>query len=154
MKGVLNLVNHHGCGFTSWQSGEPVSWITANLEDHHIFPRAYLSKQASKTKDESLTPVLWDCVVNRTLIPKISNIKVSNKSPSTDLGEIRAENVKLEDALDRHLIPRELEAGDYDDAYSIFLDDRAKLYLSAIQTHAIDARAALMAEIAVATVGT
>ena len=89
-----------------------------------------------------------DCVVNRTLIPKLTNIKVSNKAPSKYLAKIRDENGKLEEALDRHLIPRGLESGEYDDLYSIFLDDRAVLILSAIKTHVIDARAALLADIA------
>jgi hypothetical protein len=147
-KGVLNLVNYDSGGFTSWQSGEPVSWMTGNLEDHHIFPKDYLAKHAIKTADDTLTPVLIDCVVNRTLIPKLTNIKVSNKPPSKYLGEIRGENGKLEHALDRHLIPRELESGEYDDLYALFLDDRAKLFLAAIKTHVVEARVALLSEIA------
>jgi hypothetical protein len=151
-KGILNLVNYDTGGFTSWQSGEPVSWSTGNLEDHHIFPKDYLGKQVARAGDQSLTPVLIDCVVNRTLIPKLTNTKVSNKPPSKYLAKIRESNGKLEEALDRHLIPRGLESGEYDDVYSIFLDDRAKLFLKAIKTHVIDARTALLEEIAAAAV--
>ena len=149
-KGIINLVNYDSGGFTSFDSGEPVLWSTSNLEDHHIFPKAYLNKQASKANDESITPIIIDCVVNRTLIPKLTNIKVSNKPPSKYLTDIRKKNGKLEDALDRHLIPRELETGAYDDMYSIFLEDRAKLFLAAIKTHVVDARDNLLAEIAAA----
>ena len=149
-KGILNLVNFDSGGFTSLDSGEPVSWLTSNLEDHHIFPKAYLNKQAAQAKDDSPTPILIDCVINRTLIPKLTNIKVSAKPPSKYLTEIREKNGKLGEALDRHLIPRELEFGAYDDVYSIFLEDRAKLFLAAIKTHVVDARANLLAEIAAA----
>jgi hypothetical protein len=145
-KGILNLVNFDGGGFTAWHSGEPVSWMTGNLEDHHIFPKDYLGKQAAKGGNDSITPVLVDCVVNRTLIPKLTNIKVSNKPPSEYLTMIRQSNGKLEEALDRHLIPRGLEAGDYDDLYTIFLDDRAERFLKAIKLHVLDAREALLAE--------
>lgn len=146
-KGVINLVNLATGGFTSWQSGQPVSWQTSSLEDHHIFPKDYLNKIAA-AGDDALTPVLIDCVVNRTLIPKLTNIKVSNKKPSTYLGELRAKNGQLEAALDKHMIPRSLESGEYDDVYTIFLDDRAKHILNAIKVHVIDARTSLLKDIA------
>lgn len=144
-KGLFNLVNFHTGGFTAWDSGEPVSWSTSNLEDHHIFPKDYLNKRAEKG-DESITPVLVECVVNRTLIPKLTNIKVSNKPPSEYLEIVRKKNPKLDDALQRHLIPKALGSGDYDDLFQIFLDDRAKLLQQAIGTHVLDARQGLLKE--------
>jgi hypothetical protein len=47
--------------------------------------------------------VAIDCVVNRTLIPKLTNIKVSNKPPSKYLGEIKAKNPKISEALQSHM---------------------------------------------------
>lgn len=46
------------------------------------------------------------------------------------------------------MIPRAIESGDYDDVYSILSEDRAKLIWKAIDTHVIEARRALLAEIA------
>jgi hypothetical protein len=147
-KGIVNLVNYDAGGLTSWESGERVSW-TSSPEDHHIFPNDYLRKR-EKSGDTSINPTLIDCVVNRTLIPKVLNIKVSNKKPSTYLSEVRVKNQKLEIVLDAHMIPRELELGDYDDLYTVFLEDRAKRILRAITTHATEARISLVQEIAAA----
>jgi hypothetical protein len=50
------------------------------VDDHHIFPRGFLG--------ESVPTTLVDCVLNRTLIDKITNIKISAKAPSAYLGEM------------------------------------------------------------------
>lgn len=131
-KGILNLVHYTSGGLVSLQSGDKMSW-DSNLEDHHIFPKDYLKKRVEKMEIDPSIGI--DCVVNRTLIPKLTNIKASNKAPSVYLNKILEQNKNLGAALDKHLIPAELAEGAYDDLYDLFLEDRAKKILAAIEKH-------------------
>lgn len=135
-RGILNFINYSGGGLVSWDSGDFLS-TDSNLEDHHIFPRDYLDR-TFKSQDDPQK--LIDCVVNRTLIPKLTNIKVSNKPPSEYLQELAKKNGRLPDALARHLIPVESINGDYDDLYELFLEDRAKLLLSSLAANVFGVR--------------
>ena len=129
-RGILNFVNYTGGGLVSWDSGDLLS-MDSNLEDHHIFPRDYLER--TFTAADTDVAKLIDCVVNRTLIPKLTNIKVSNKPPSEYLRDLSTKNPNLSDALRRHLIPSDLPDGGYDELYSVFLEDRAKLVITALE---------------------
>jgi hypothetical protein len=135
-RGILNFINYAGGGLVSWDSGDVLSMDS--MEDHHVFPRDYLQRtfKAGETDAEKLS----DCVVNRTLIPKLTNIKVSNKAPAEYLSELQKKNEKLADALNRHLIPQELMHGDYDDLYEVFLEDRAKIVIRALEQTVFAAR--------------
>lgn len=125
-RGILNVVNARSNGLTDWKNLTKLSF-NSKLEDHHIFPKDYLKKNLKDVSDK-----LMDCVLNRTLIPKITNIKIGAKKPSIYLQEIAKENGKLINSLGAHLIPQELMNGKFDDAYEIFLEERANLILEAI----------------------
>jgi hypothetical protein len=142
-KGILNFINYFRGGFLNLENNNPVS-MSSNLEDHHIFPNDYLRKNWAKVHDTLDSDVAIDCVVNRTLIPKLTNIKVSNKPPSKYLGEIRQKNPNIEIALSSHLMSRDLLGGEYDEAYDFFLDERATAILGAIKAHVLEPRAALL----------
>ncbi|MEJ0084492.1 MAG: DUF262 domain-containing protein [Pseudomonadota bacterium] len=122
-KGIHNLVHFISGGLINWQGGDRLS-PESSLEDHHIFPRDYLLKVLEKKDADSVR--MTDCVVNRTLIPKLQNIRISNKPPSKYLAELQVKNPKLATALEAHFIPKDLIGGTYDDIYEIFLEDRAK----------------------------
>lgn len=142
--GVLNLVHHVSSGLVNWQNGDRLS-PASSLEDHHIFPKDYLKKRADEGEND---PIKWtDCVVNRTLIPKIQNIKIGNKSPSRYLQELKEKNPRIEDALNAHLLPAELVSGLYDDMYEIFLDERADRIVRLIDEIVIQGKAQLVAEL-------
>lgn len=142
-KGILNLINFHSGGLVGWESGAIVS-ATDDLDDHHIFPRDFLKKAL---KDSDLdTEIEIDSVVNRCLIPKLANLKASNKAPSVYLAELTKRNTHLADALRRHLVPVELISGDYDDIYDIFLEDRGKNIMAALTEHVFDVRTRLIEE--------
>lgn len=143
-KGILNLIHYSCGGLVSLQSGDKMTW-DSQLEDHHIFPKDYLSKHI-KNNDIDLF-VAGDCVVNRTLIPKLTNIKASNKAPSVYLAEIQKQNPKLKLALEKHLIPSELADAAYDDLYDIYLEDRAKQILGAIETHVYEAQESIVKQL-------
>jgi hypothetical protein len=80
-KGVLNLINFQTGGFLNLENGNLIS-AASNLEDHHIFPNDYLKKNRATVHDTLDSEVAIDCVLNRTLIQKLTNVRVSNKMPS------------------------------------------------------------------------
>jgi len=118
-KGILNLVSYATGGYLNFENGNPGS-VASNLEDHHIFPNDYLRKNWAEVHDSLDSVVAIDCVVNRTLIPKLTNVRVSNKPPSKYLGEIRARNPNIATPLKSHLLSEELLSGDYDKNYDYF----------------------------------
>ena len=142
-KGVLNLVNYHSGGFLNFENGNPVS-IASNLEDHHVFPQDYLKKNWAHVHESLDSEIAIDCVVNRTLIPKLTNVKVSNKPPSTYLSEIKLKNANIAKALRSHMLTDDLLSGDYDENYDYFLEERASAILQAIKTNILEPKAAVL----------
>lgn len=135
-RGILNLVNYESKGLLDWKNTRKLSF-NSRLEDHHIFPKDYLHKQY---KDDESVSELVDSVINRTLIPKITNIKIGKSTPSKYLQQLKSENPDLERCLSSHLIPDRLMSGFYDKDYLNFLEERAKAIFSLIQAHVINAR--------------
>ncbi|MGD8781534.1 MAG: DUF262 domain-containing protein [Ignavibacteria bacterium] len=119
-KGILNLINFHVQGFIDWKNSSKLNF-NSKLDDHHIFPKEYLRKNNSQ-----LLPNMIDTVVNRTLIPKITNIKIGSKKPSVYLQELSKDNPNLEQSLTNHLIDPLLIGGTLDDEYDEFINKRAK----------------------------
>ena len=144
-KGILNLVNYYGGGFLNLENNTRAS-MSSNLEDHHIYPKDYLRKNWAHVHSTLDSDVAIDCVVNRTLIPKLTNIKVGNKPPSKYLKEIQIKNPNIEIALKSHAISAELLSGDLDEMYDYFLDERADTILEAIKTCVSDPIAKILQE--------
>lgn len=130
-------------GYLNFENGNPVS-IASNLEDHHIFPNDYLKKNWASVHESLDSEVVIDCVVNRTLIPKLTNIKVSNKPPSKYLMEIKAKNTNIAKALRSHMLKEDILSGDYDKNYDYFLNERSEMILEAIRKHITEARAGFL----------
>jgi hypothetical protein len=82
--------------------------ITANMileekiDDHHIFPQAYIAEH-----EPNVSATTRDCVLNRTLIDKITNIRIGKRPPSEYLAEIATSigDDVLEEVLESHLLP-------------------------------------------------
>jgi hypothetical protein len=138
-KGVLNLVNYATGGYLNFENGNPVS-MASTLEDHHIFPNDYLKSEWSQVQEALDSDIAIDCVINRTLIPKLTNIKVSNKAPSKYLLEIKVKNPNIVKALESHMLNGELLSGDYDKNYDYFISERSDAVLAAIRTHITEPR--------------
>ncbi|TGL69742.1 GmrSD restriction endonuclease domain-containing protein [Leptospira kmetyi] len=75
-RGIFCLINFEKKGYKDWNNGSNVSFNSEKLEDHHIFPRKYIQTLYS---DDSEELKIVDSIVNRTLIPKISNIKLAER---------------------------------------------------------------------------
>ena len=115
-KGILNLINFEKKGLLNWNNDAKLS-LNSILEDHHIFPKNYLQNSLSSEAEKDLI----DCVANRTLIPKIQNIKISDQTPSAYLAGIKIANPEIEKSLENHLITKELLNGEYDKEFNFFL---------------------------------
>lgn len=132
-KGILNLINFHAGGLIDWNNDSKLS-LNSELEDHHIFPKAFLEKNLLNISDKDFI----DCVGNRTLVPKKLNIKISAQKPSEYLQAIKEKNPNFDTTLDNHLIPRELIAGEMDAEFMFFLEMRVEEIFKAFQKHVVD----------------
>lgn len=96
------------------------------VDDHHIFPRAYLNPPA----DEPAYPrQLVDCILNRTLIDAETNQRIGKRPPNQYLGEIRDElepvaQGAFAEVLDSHLLPTGPDSPLIDADFAAFLDWR------------------------------
>lgn len=91
---ALSLRNHP-LDFHAGQPLTPQRISIDQIDDHHVFPQAYLPKDMAKP--------LKDCVLNRTLIDRKTNISILAKAPSAYLGA-------MSDALSPELLTRILES--------------------------------------------
>lgn len=141
-KGILNIINYYSGGLLDWQNSSRLTF-NCKLEDHHIFPKEYLKLSLSDFDEGS---DLVECVLNRTLIPKITNIKIGKKSPSKYLKELQSQNNNLTKCLKTHLIPDDTVDGLYDDFFEDFLKERANLIFSIISNVVLDKQAYILKE--------
>lgn len=145
-RGILNLLGYATQGLSDWNSTQKIN-TTMDLEDHHIYPRAYIS---NSTKLEDMSPneaeQLVDCVVNRTLIPKIVNIQVGKKAPSVYLSDLqKKQNSQLAACLSSHLIPEEIITDStWDTLFKLFLEERAQSIYSLIEHYTTEYSAAMI----------
>lgn len=122
-RGVIALILRNGA-----QDFHKGGRITAGMmhqqkiEDHHLFPQAYLAENRP-----DINTTLRDCVLNRTLIDKDTNARIGKRVPYDYLSEIKeAVGVDyLSDTLKSHLLPESLSS--WKDPFESFLDERQKL---------------------------
>lgn len=74
--------------------------IEHNVDDHHLFPAAYLDRHNVPTR-------LRDCVLNRTLIDRKTNIRIRDRAPSIYWQEISVARTpeRFDQLLNSHLLP-------------------------------------------------
>ena len=92
-------------GARDFHSGDLLTWDRVHddqINDHHIFPQAYLRDLESPVEAK-----LRDSVLNRALIDKITNIRIGKRPPSDYLQEIADEvgDVRLDSILKSHMLP-------------------------------------------------
>ena len=109
------------CGAMDLPSGESLAFEhigeNVELEAHHIFPKAYLAKQAGVREEEI------DQLANIAFITKRKNLQIGSKSPAEYLGELADENLEN---LRSQWIPTD-RALWRPSAYSRFLEQRSRL---------------------------
>lgn len=119
---LLNFINYSAGGLLDWNNSSKISF-TDKVDDHHIFPKEYLNEILDEEADKNLI----NSVANRTLIPKITNIKIGKKAPHVYMSELLNNNPDFLNVLDNHLIPKDTQSGLYENFYDTFIEDRAKL---------------------------
>lgn len=137
-RGVLNLLAYAAGGLYDWSNTQRISLATTELDDHHIYPQAYITSRPELDIDNDEAEQLVDSVVNRTLIPKRLNIRIGKRSPSDYMKELQVKNPQLATCLDSHLIPQEiLSDHTWDGLFGTFLEERAKKIFALIEQYAI-----------------
>jgi hypothetical protein len=109
--------------------------ITANMiqenkiDDHHVFPQGYIAEKLPKVNN-----LLRDCILNRTLIDKATNIRIWKRSPSDYLSEIATEiGDKFAQMISSHLLPDSKESPLLNDDFETFINQREKKFWQKIQ---------------------
>jgi len=131
-KGFLNFIGYAHGGLVDWRNGDRLSF-NSDVDDHHIFPKKYLSN--SSTEDDA---EITDSILNRALIPKLTNIKIGGQRPSAYLGQLTKSNPNLQSALDNHLIPAGIVQGTFDENYLGFLQARGNAFADVFNAHLLD----------------
>ena len=138
-KGTLNLVNFAARGLPDWNNTQKIT-SASKPEDHHIYPRGFLMESSQLDMDDSSVDDLADCVVNRTLMPKLTNITVGKRPPREYLLDIAKKNGKLSSCLEQHLIdPTILDDCTWDSYFQAFLDDRAEKIYELVDRYVVQA---------------
>lgn len=114
---ALSLRNHP----LDFHAGEPLTpakMATDQVDDHHVFPQAYLPGEMGRQAK--------DCVLNRTLIDRVTNQRISAKAPSVYLAEMQAElrPDTVAAILRSHSLPEAPEGPLFGDDYEAFLSWR------------------------------
>ena len=137
-RGVLNLLGYAQKGLRAWNNGD-ILRADMTLEGHHIYPRAYIAQTQTLKLDVNLSEAeeLLDSVVNITLIPKLTNIKIGKRPPSQYLADLKQSNKNLHDCLASHLVnPAIIDDRSWDLHFKRFLDERAQKLVEIIQRFA------------------
>ena len=92
--------------------------IEHNVDDHHVFPQGFLNKQ-------DVAPRLRDCILNRTLIDRKTNIRISDRAPSDYMTEVRdALKEGFPKLLESHHLPAAPDSPLWKNDFGAFLDWR------------------------------
>lgn len=129
-RGVMALVLRHGAKDFHQASTMTSSMMREQkVDDHHLFPQGYLSQLGV-----NVDPTLRDCVLNRTLIDKETDIRIGKRAPSDYLGEIETKigTVKFAELLDSHLLPVGPDSPFLGDRFEEFLEARERLIAAEI----------------------
>jgi hypothetical protein len=130
-RGVICLILRGGA--RDFHSGQPISGdliVESSIDDHHIFPDDYLKKHK---KDVSART--RDCVLNRTLIDRATNIRISNRPPSDYMAEIRKSlgADKFGKLLDSHFLSQGAAVPLLANEFETFLKQRQTLFWEQIK---------------------
>jgi hypothetical protein len=100
------------------------------VDDHHVFPQGYLNPRG-------VPPVLRDSILNRTLIDKITNIRIGKRAPSDYLSEIAAawgSPTAVDELLNSHLLPSAESSPLLRDEFDVFLSWRESRLVREIES--------------------
>ena len=112
-KGLHALLMHHGCrDFITGRPTDVMTFFNDRIDIHHVFPQSWCSKQG-------ISKSVFDSIVNKTPLSRLSNISIGGDAPSVYLKRIeerqKLSSSALDDILRTHLIePHHLRADDFE----------------------------------------
>jgi hypothetical protein len=134
-RALMALIIQHGArDFHHGQILTQDSILAQSVDDHHIFPRAYLNP----SKDEPVYPVqLVDCILNRTMIDASTNRRIGKRPPGHYVSEIRdeleaAKTGAFDQVLASHLLPTGADSPLAGSNFEAFLEWREERIAEAI----------------------
>jgi hypothetical protein len=136
-KGLHALLMKHGChDFITGRPTDLMTFFKDDIDIHHIFPQAWCKKQG-------IEKAVFDAIINKTPLSKLSNISVGGDAPSVYLRRIEQnQGISSEDLdtiLRTHLIePAHLRADDFKAFYEARSKALAELVASAMQKPVVE----------------
>lgn len=121
-RGVIALILQNGA-LDFHKRGKITAQLLADkknpVDDHHIFPRAYLDNKGVPASSR-------DCILNRTFIDRITNRRLSKRTPSDCFSEIRVKQggSETDETLISHVLPHGAQSPLFDNDFEKFLDWR------------------------------
>lgn len=120
--GVMCLIAINGA--RDFRIDDPITLHT--LDDHHIFPKNYLSKHYTKSATH-LTDNQINCILNKTLISDNTNRKISNKAPSEYIKDTElVDTMQTDIILHKHFINARAMRAMEEDNFEEFLAARSQ----------------------------
>lgn len=129
-RGVISLILSNGARDFHTQSIITGRLIEdEEIDDHHIFPDAFLTSELKVRKAK-----LRECVLNRTLIDGTTNKAIGKRAPSDYMSKIRnTAGFPFEKILASHSIPSGKKSPLWTDSFDDFLEQRQSLLWEAIE---------------------
>jgi hypothetical protein len=126
-KGLHALLMQHGCrDFITGRGTDLMTFFNDRIDIHHIFPQDWCKKQ-------SISPDVFNSIINKTPLSKLSNISIGGDAPSVYLRRIETKQgisaADLDAILRSHLIdPEHLRRDDFE----AFFEARGKVLASLV----------------------
>lgn len=149
-KGLHALLMQHGCrDFIHGKGADLMTFFDHKIDIHHIFPKDWCKKQG-------IEPGVFNSIVNKTPLSKLSNISIGGHAPSVYLKRIEDKQglstEDLDNILRTHLIePEHLRADDFKAFYDARIKEFAKLVSKAMDKPVVEDRGTNEKEIDVDT---
>lgn len=116
-KGLHALLMKHGCrDFISGRSTDLMTFFNDKIDIHHVFPKHWC-------KSQGIAPGIFNSIINKTPLSKLSNIAIGGDAPSIYLARIEESqglsSAELDDILRTHLIePEHLRTDNFEAFYA------------------------------------
>ncbi|MDQ1923592.1 GmrSD restriction endonuclease domain-containing protein [Massilia pseudoviolaceinigra] len=135
-KGLHALMMRHGCrDFISGRPTDVMTFFNDDIDIHHVFPQAWCKKQG-------IDKEVFDSIINKTPLSKLSNMSVGGDAPSVYLKRIETStglsSADLDEILRTHLLePEHLRCDDFAAFYAARSQALARLVAGAMQKEVI-----------------
>jgi hypothetical protein len=145
-KGLHALLMKHGCrDFISGKPTDIMTFFNDDIDIHHVFPQAWCKRQGIEKS-------VFDAIINKTPLSKLSNIALKDDAPSVYLKRIETKHglssAALDDILRTHLIdPEHLRNDDFEAFYVARSKALAQLVADAMQKPVVEEAGANEAEL-------